>query len=226
MSHAHWPLFDLRLITDRLVLRPPTDGDLPALTDLVVAGIHDPATMPFEHEWTDQASPQLERGVSQWAWRLRGLLCPAAWALGFIVERRDGGEPIGVQDLLATEFPVRHTVETGSWLGLAHQGLGYGKEMRSAVLHLAFSGLGAEVAETGAWDDNLASIGVTRALGYRDNGEAVSTRRGLSYRQLRFRLSRSRWSSTVRPDVSMEGLEGTRRLLGLVDGDGGAPGAG
>ena len=40
------------------------------------------------------------------------------------------------------------TVGTGSWLGRPYQGRGIGKEMRGAVLALAFDGLGAEVAET------------------------------------------------------------------------------
>jgi RimJ/RimL family protein N-acetyltransferase len=224
MARDHWLLFDLRVVTERLVLRPPTDADLPALTELVGAGIHEPATMPFEHPWTDQASPQLERGVSQWAWRQRGMLHPDGWALGFLVEDRRGGTPLGVQDLLAEDFPVCRTVGTGSWLGQAHQGRGYGKEMRAAVLHLAFAGLEAEVAETAAWADNHASIGVTRALGYEENGEAVVLRRGRPDRQVRFRLSRRRWASRPAPDVSVEGLDGARRLLGLVEGDPGAPG--
>lgn len=224
MAHPHWPLFELRLVTDRLVLRPPVDDDLPALVDLVRAGIHDPASMPFEHTWTDQPSPQLERGVYQWAWRQRGTLHPDRWNLGFLVEARPHGRPLGIQDLLATDFPARRTVETGSWLGLDHQGNGYGKEMRSAVLHLAFDGLGAVTAETGAWADNEASLGVTRALGYEPNGETVALRRGRPDRQLHYRLARSRWSSASRPGVEVHGLAGARRLLGLDEGDAGAPG--
>lgn len=45
-----------------------------------------------------------------------------------------------------------------------------GKEMRAAVLSLAFDHLGAEVASSGAWEWNATSLGVSRALGYVDNG--------------------------------------------------------
>ena len=54
------------------------------------------------------------------------------------------------------------SVATGSWLGLRHQGHGIGKEMRAAVLHFAFAGLGAIEALSGAWDDNKPSLGVER----------------------------------------------------------------
>ncbi len=42
--------------------------------------------------------------------------------------------------------------------------------MRAAVLHLAFAGLGAQHAVSGAHDHNTASLTVSRKLGYRDDG--------------------------------------------------------
>ena len=51
--------------------------------------------------------------------------------------------PVGIQHMAAKDFPVMRTVDTGSWLTLAEQRKGYGKEMRTAVLHLAFEELGA-----------------------------------------------------------------------------------
>ncbi len=39
--------------------------------------------------------------------------------------------------------------------------------MRAAVLHLAFAGLEAEYADSDAFTDNAASLGVSRKLGYR-----------------------------------------------------------
>jgi RimJ/RimL family protein N-acetyltransferase len=224
MAHPHWPLFDLTLTTDRLELRIPTDADLPALADLAAAGVHDPATMPFLIPWTDRSSPALERGVYQWNWRSRGSLSPADWTLGFIVVRREDQTTMGVQDLLAHDFPTRRTVSSGSWLGTAHQGRGYGREMRAAVLHLAFEGLGAVRAETGAWEDNEASLAVTRALGYSPTGETTELRRGVPSRQLTFAIDHHAWSTGPRPPVAVAGLDGARRLLGLDPSDPGAPG--
>ncbi len=42
--------------------------------------------------------------------------------------------------------------------------------MRAAVLTLAFGPLAAEYAIGSAWSDNHASLAVSRALGYVDNG--------------------------------------------------------
>jgi RimJ/RimL family protein N-acetyltransferase len=64
---SHWPLFDLRLETERLVLRVPQDDDFPGLLDAVDAGIHDPEMMPFTVPWTD-AEPEARRisAVQHW----------------------------------------------------------------------------------------------------------------------------------------------------------------
>ncbi len=55
---------------------------------------------------------------------------------------------------------------SGSWLTASAQGRGIGVEMRAAVLHLAFAGLGALEALTSAWEDNVASQRVSLRLGY------------------------------------------------------------
>ena len=86
--------------------------------------------------------------------------------------------PIGIQELRATGFATLRTVETGSWLGRAFQGKGIGTEMRAAVLALAFDGLGAEVATSGAIDGNAASRRVSEKLGYEPNGESRVAPRG------------------------------------------------
>src|SRR5215217_3606244 len=98
--------------------------------------------MPFMVPWTDLPPVERARSVLQWHWRMWAELTPQQWRLGFVVLR--GGEVVGVQDVGATEFAVRREVATGSWVGRRHHGQGIGTEMRSAVLHLAFAGLGAE----------------------------------------------------------------------------------
>jgi len=80
---------------------------------------------------------------------------------------------MGVQDVTARDFAVRKTVVTGSWLGRAYQGRGYGTEMRAAVLTLAFDGLGADRAESGYFTGNAQSAGVSAKLGYVDNGDQI-----------------------------------------------------
>ena len=123
-----------------------------------------------------------------------------------------------MQGVYARDFPTLRTVSSGSWLGHAFQGRGLGKEMRGAVLHLAFAGLDADVALTEAFTDNLASIGVSRAVGYEANGAGRLARRGAASDTLRFRLTRDRWSALQRPEVRIEGLEACLDLFGASRG--------
>lgn len=208
-----WPLFDLRIRTPRLELRLPTDEDLDELADLAAAGIHDPDAMPFSHPWTDQEQPALQRGLLQWGWRMRAELSPDNWHLGFCV--REDDVIVGVQDVFAEKFSIRRAVRTGSWLGTAYQGRGIGKEMRAAVLHLAFDSLGAERAETEAFEDNPSSLGVTRALGYEPNGDGVFERRGQPARIEHFVMTREKWEQHRRDDITVDGVEECLPLFGL-----------
>jgi RimJ/RimL family protein N-acetyltransferase len=88
------------------------------------------------------------------------------------------GDLVGVQDVFAQHLTTTRTVTTGSWLVQRAQGQGIGKEMRAAVLHFAFAGLSAVEAYTDAFEDNPASLGVTRALGYEPNGTHLYNREG------------------------------------------------
>ncbi len=149
-----WPLFGLRLRTEQLVLRMPTDDDLAELLQVAKAGIHPPDEMPFGVAWTSLTGTAFDRGFMQHYWGTRAAFSPENWFLNLMVEL--DGRPIGAQSVNAEGFPTFRTVHTGSWLGREYQGRGLGKEMRAAVLGFAFDGLGAQVAETGAFVDNAA----------------------------------------------------------------------
>ena len=105
----------------------------------------------LQERWRDLAGWQVD------AWRL---------GLGVFVD----DEPIGVVTLRARDFPAAREVTTSSWLGLAHQGRGHGTTARIGVLALAFDHLGAVEAITEVFQDNAASQGDSRKLGYRPDG--------------------------------------------------------
>jgi RimJ/RimL family protein N-acetyltransferase len=84
------------------------------------------------------------------------------------------GEVVGQQNITGADFKSLRTVNSFSFLARAHQGRGLGKEMRSAILHLAFAGLGASRADSDAFHDNLASVGLSRSLGYQENGTMLA----------------------------------------------------
>ena len=212
---AAWPLFRLRIRSERLVLRLPTDADLEGLMAVAKAGIHPRDEMPFGIAWSTVPSPDWERGFVQHHWGLRAGWSPDDWQLNLMIEL--DGKPIGSQSVHAQRFAVMRTVDTGSWLGQAFQGHGYGREMRSAVLAFAFDGLGAMVATTEAFLDNAASNGVSRSLGYEEDGRGSLAPEGVARETQRFRMTRERWRSRDRPAITIEGLDACRGWFGESD---------
>jgi RimJ/RimL family protein N-acetyltransferase len=209
-----WPLFGLRIKTPALELRLPTDVDLVGLAHLAARGIHDDDFMPFAFPWTRRPSPDLERGVLQHHWALRAQWSPGNWHLGLVVLR--DGIIVGNQGIGASDFAIRRVVATGSWVGREFQGQGIGKEMRAAVLHLAFEGLGAVRAFSSAREDNIGSLGVSRSLGYQQDGDDIRNVEGTAVREIRMILSRQRWEAHRRADISISGLEGSLALFGAA----------
>lgn len=213
-GHPYWPLFDVRVRTPRLEIRLPTDEELVELVRITdVEGVHDPAMMPFTIPWTDRAEPHRQRESMQFFWRCRADWSPFTWTFNGAVFV--DGKAVGVQGLSGTDFAVQRSVATGSWLGRASQGQGVGKEMRAAILHLAFVGLGAREAHSGAFVDNAASAATSRSLGYADNGTETVRRRDRAGTIQRFLLTRAQWAERRRDDITIEGLEGCLDMFGV-----------
>jgi len=216
MSNAHWPLFDLELRTPVMTLRYLDDELAAELVGVAARGVHDPGSMPFSIPWTDLPSPQLEREAMRFYWRGRADTTATSWRLLFAVIVDEA--VVGACDLFADEFPALRQFETGSWLGRESQGHGLGKEMRMAALTLGFDGLGASCARTGAWHDNERSLGVTRSLGYAEEGRRRELRRGVPDEIVGFRMDRAHWATLRRDDISLHGIEAARSFLGLDPG--------
>jgi RimJ/RimL family protein N-acetyltransferase len=115
-----------------------------------------------------------------------------------------------------SDFTKFGTVSSFSWLAPGQRGRGIGTEMRAAVLHLAFAGLGACEAESDAFADNQASNQVSRALGYEPNGTTWDTRRGEVAPIQRWRLTRDAWERVRRGDIELIGVQACLPALGLV----------
>src|SRR5690349_14142507 len=212
MITDHWPLFGLRLTTPRLELRVPDLPDLARLAEVAAEGVHDPGHQPFVVPWTDGTAEEVARSTLQFQWRMWGQWSPANWSLHFVTVLV--GQIIGTQALGARDFATLREVGTGSWLGRAHQGKGLGTEMRAAVLDLAFTGLDAQWAVTEAFADNAASYGVSRKLGYVDDGINRHVVRGKAVVGRRLRLDRAAWAAARTVEVRIEGLAPCLPLFG------------
>jgi RimJ/RimL family protein N-acetyltransferase len=208
MIADHWPLFRLVLRTPRLELRLPDLDRLAELGELAAAGVHDSVVQPFAVAWTDGPPDQVVRSTFQFHWHCWSAWIPDDWALNLVAIA--DGRVVGTQSLGAENFGVLREAGTGSWVGRAEQGRGYGTEMRAAVLELAFTGLGAEFVTSSAFADNHASYRVSRKLGYVDNGEERLLVRGKPVIGRRLRIDRAGWEAARTIPVEIDGLEASR----------------
>lgn len=216
MANHHWPLLDLEVRTPRLTLRYLDDELARDLTALAVEGIHEPGFMPFAMPWSTLESPKLEQQAMQFYWRCRADMSAASWNINFatIVD----GTVVGTTGIMANDFGRLRQFETGSWLGREHQGLGLGKEMRLASLALGFEGFGADWATTGAWHDNGPSLGVTRSLGYTEQGHRRMIRNDEHADVLvGFEMPRSHFDEQLRrDDIELVGVGPVREFLDIA----------
>jgi RimJ/RimL family protein N-acetyltransferase len=125
-------------------------------------------------------------------------------ATGQVVAQTVGAEGVASQRI----------VHTGSWLGRRFQRRGLGTETRAAVLELAFQGLGAEAATSGAIIGNAASKRVSEKLGYSVTGPSTVSPRGEPVKHYDLRIERADWRAPVA--VELVGLEGCLALFGLT----------
>lgn len=218
MTAKHWPLFGLRLATPRLELRLPTIEQLDELAELSIDGVHAPDFMPFAMPWTDTPVETRGQEVMKYHWGQLGAWSPEHWTVHFVVLHE--GTVIGTQALGGRDFAVLKEVHTGSWLGRRYHRNGFGTEMRAAVLHLGFAGLGAEFALSDAFEDNAPSLGVSRKLGYEPDGIQRLVRRGIPATNIRLRLSRKSWEANHRVAVEITGLEKCLPMFGIGQSNG------
>lgn len=196
-----------------MTLRPVLESDLAHLASI--------QPDDYEHDPRAEMLPWLsneqnrERLVYQGHWRSLGTWSPSSWCLDMAVEYEDA--IVGVQSLEAQDFPTLQTVDSGSWLIRSVRGRGVGVSMRTAVLGLAFDHLSARAAVSSARSDNHASLGVSRRIGYTDNGVSLNDS-GYGVVELTHLLLRAEtWrSSNLGQQVAVTGFESRSAWFGAT----------
>ncbi|KNX37981.1 GNAT family N-acetyltransferase [Luteipulveratus halotolerans] len=204
MHRPDWPLTDLGLACGDVTLRPVRDADLDVLVDRLPDDFeHDPRAELLP--WLDLAANR-RRLLRQDVWRARGTWAPSSWRLDLTVSAQ--GRPVGVQTLETDDLAGIGTVDTTSWLVSDVRGRGYGVAMRRAVLGLAFDHLGAAAAVTSAREDNASSLGVSRRIGYADNGVSLNASGTGRVRLQHLRLTAEQWHTSGQGRlVTVSGVE-------------------
>lgn len=207
-----WPTYALSISTPSLTLRLPTEAELGELAHLAGAGVHKPDERPFLTPWTEGSALDRAQSVLRGHWGCLADWDVQSWNLGLGVFGADG-TPLGKVSLRAQDFPVVREVTTSSWLGLPFHGRGFGTEARAGLLSLAFDHLDAEAALTEVFQDNHASQGVSRKLGYEPDGISRDARGTEALVSDRLRLTAAKWRQLDRPAVQVSGVELCRHMF-------------
>ncbi|MGH8896804.1 MAG: GNAT family N-acetyltransferase [Egibacteraceae bacterium] len=171
------------LKTNRLVLRPFRESDLPAYTAVlqaeeVRAALHLPTDVGRERAWTEMA---LWLGQ----WELRGT---GQWA----VEEKGSGAFVGRAGLHYPERCDWPGIEVGWTLHPDHWGKGYATEAGARAIIYAFGKLEAKRLFSMILPENRRSIAVARRLGFRLVEERVLSHFPTMPHGI-WRLSRREW---------------------------------
>jgi RimJ/RimL family protein N-acetyltransferase len=209
-----WPLAGLRLRCREVSLRPVREADLPTLADMLPADFEQDPRLELFPGLSDRENQR--RLFHQGYWRSLGTWSPSSWALHFAVAYH--GALVGVQTLEGEDFPVLRTVDSASWLVPEVRGQGLGVAMRTAVLGLSFDHLGAVAAVSSAVAGNAASLGVSRRIGYADNGVGLIAVPGGAVEELRhLRLTAEAWRAAGHGRaVTVEGVAPCLPWFGLA----------
>lgn len=157
-----------RLDTPRLVVRPWTAADRPALVRL--------ATDPRVMRWIADGRSWTDVEIGSFLLRQRSLLVRRGLCLGAVVERATG-EIVGLGGL--QPLGTTDDLEIGWWLAPSRWGRGYATEMGAAATRFAFDVAGAERVVAITHPANVASIRVMERLEMHARGRATGRDLGL-----------------------------------------------
>jgi RimJ/RimL family protein N-acetyltransferase len=168
------------LKTERLMLRAPCRGDIPAIVHFAGDRRIAENTLRVPHPYGAGDAEQFitstnrEDGSATFAIMLDGALIGIC-----VIDLREGG------------------AELGCWLGAPHWGHGYATEAVRAVIDYAFGELGHEALQSGARVSNPASRRVLEKCGFQWTGVGLYRIRAINSAAPidRFRLDRGLWAS-------------------------------
>lgn len=180
-------LADLRLETDRLVLRRPGLEDVDRVTDLV--GAYEVSKWLAHVPWPYQRDHAV-------AW-IEATMAADSSELTFFLD--DGSGAIGAVGLANW----RETPVIGYWLGQPYWGRGLMSEAVDAVLRFAFDSLGVSEVRSSVFDHNHASLRLQQKFGFRETGRdlQMSLARGNEVPGTTTALSRDDYGTFCEPVV-------------------------
>jgi RimJ/RimL family protein N-acetyltransferase len=159
-EHVSGLMDTLKLETERLVLRPYSDDDVPALVRLAGAREVAATTLRIPHPYTEQNAREFlaicrDEAADQPETRFAITLRSNGQFCGGIGFRRD---------------PAHQHAELGYWLGVPFWGKGYATEAARAMIEYGFKTLGLYRIYASHLAENVASGHVLQKIGMKREG--------------------------------------------------------
>ena len=198
-----WPVAGVRILCGAVVLRAATEADVVALA----------AVLPDDYE-LDPSVPAAPRPLHllRTYWRDQTRWRQDSWTLHLVASY--DGRPVGMQTMEGERFAEERTIDSSSWVAADDRGRGLGRAMRTAMLTLAFDGLGAHLAVTSAWSDNAASLRVSESIGYVFDRVERHPRGADEGELVHLHLDAAGWRAAPRPHANLVGVAAARPAFG------------
>lgn len=156
-----------RMITDRLILRPPRLSDHPAWASLRRES--QTFLQPWEPAWSpDHLGVTAFRRRVAWARQEIG----AGRAYPFLIFRAQGAELVGGATLEHVRRGAAMSAALGYWLGERHVGQGFMTEALQALIAYAFDDLDLSRLEAACLPENVRSQALLARCGFHYEGAA------------------------------------------------------
>lgn len=161
---------ETRLVTERLILRPPRLSDYPAWARARRESRD--FLKPWEPTW---AADHLTRGAfrSRVHWARRAIRQERAWPL-LIVQAEGDCALVGAVTLDNIRRGPSQTGSIGYWSAEAHARQGYMREALTEMRRFAFDNVGLGRLEAGCLPENAASRALLEKVGFKYEGVAQS----------------------------------------------------
>lgn len=162
-----------KLVTQRLILRPPRRGDANAWIGLRRASYA--FLKPWEPSWSDDhLSPSAFRRRVSWSRReiAQGRSYPFLIFAGGAAPAHDG--LVGAVTLEHVRRGAAMSAALGYWLGEPYTGMGYMAEALEAVIAFAFDDLDLSRMEAACLPENFPSRRLLERCGFHEEGLAMA----------------------------------------------------
>ncbi|MEQ3625104.1 MAG: GNAT family protein [Celeribacter sp.] len=159
----------MRIVTERMVLRPPTHGDFRAWTSLRRDSIG--FLQPWEPAWADDHLTR-RAFTNRVYWSQRAL--SQGTALPLFLIRAEDEVLVGAITLDNIRRGPAMTGTLGYWIGAPFARRGYMTEAIRGLTHHAFDALDLSRIEAACLPENAASRGVLEGSGFKYEGVAQS----------------------------------------------------